>query len=425
MAGLESFNMDYQRHRTSRSISEHPSHLKTNLPNDEPFRQQQRETLLEMSKNKDILVNDTVNKCLKPTSLILQHVVSYPFIVLRRQCQLHYASTRYHIVPFTLIPVIYRLVRSQGIAVLWKGFGTVLLLKGMTMAIEAFLSEIFDLPKDAASVHNTKSFGKLILLKCASLSIITPFYSACLVETVQSNIASEKTAFYDVFKEGFIRLLQWNCPQKGRMLPVWIIVVPTVSYGVFRYITNMLVSKCVKHVLILYELHKLRKLGVIPTNSKSSLVLLSDNERLEAVSDLTASAVSDALLFPLETITHRLYLQGTRTIIDNLDTGISVMPILTGYVGPVDCFVTTIEQEGRLGLFKGFGALLLQTALVGVLYKVVKISLVKVVDAYTSSSNLPSQNSNNTRNNQINTPEQSRIELPDFRPLMRSTSFMM
>jgi len=37
------------------------------------------------------------------------------------------------------------------------------------------------------------------------------------VETVQSNIASEKTAFYDVFKEGFIRLLQWNCPQKGTL----------------------------------------------------------------------------------------------------------------------------------------------------------------------------------------------------------------
>lgn len=49
--------------------------------------------------------------------------------------------------PFTLIPVIYRLVKSQGIVVLWKGFGTVLLIKGMTMAIEAFLSEIFDLPK--------------------------------------------------------------------------------------------------------------------------------------------------------------------------------------------------------------------------------------------------------------------------------------
>lgn len=49
--------------------------------------------------------------------------------------------------PFTLIPVVYRLIKIQGIAVLWKGFGTVLLIKGMTMAVEAFLSEIFDLPK--------------------------------------------------------------------------------------------------------------------------------------------------------------------------------------------------------------------------------------------------------------------------------------
>lgn len=49
--------------------------------------------------------------------------------------------------PFTLVPVVFRLVKSQGVAVLWKGFGTVLLIKGMTMAVEAFLSEIFDLPK--------------------------------------------------------------------------------------------------------------------------------------------------------------------------------------------------------------------------------------------------------------------------------------
>jgi len=50
-------------------------------------------------------------------------------------------------VPFTLIPVVYRLVKTQGISVLWKGFGTVLLIKGITMAIEALLSELFDLPK--------------------------------------------------------------------------------------------------------------------------------------------------------------------------------------------------------------------------------------------------------------------------------------
>lgn len=207
------------------------------------------------------------------------------------------------------------------------------------------------------------------------------------------------------------------------MLPVWIIVVPTVTYGVLRYITNILVSKSVKHTLIMIKLYKLRKTGAISKDSESRCS--SDNERLEAVSDLTASAISDAVLFPLETITHRLYLQGTRTIIDNLDTGISVMPILTGYIGPVDCYITTVAQEGRLGLFKGFGALLLQTAVIGMLYKVVKLSMVKIVDAYATSSNHPSQTSINTTNNQMNTPEQSRIELPDCRPIIRSTSFMM
>ncbi|XP_022163829.1 solute carrier family 25 member 46-like [Myzus persicae] len=420
MAGLESFSMDFQRHRPSRSISEHPSQLQQNFQDTEMIRRQHRETLMEMSKNKDILVNDTVNKCLKPTCLILQHVVSYPFIVLRRQCQLHYASTRYHIVPFTLIPVVYRLVKSQGISVLWKGFGTVLLIKGITMAIEALLSELFDLPKDTDSINNSKSFGKHIMLKCASLSIITPFYSACLVETVQSNIASEKTAFYDVFKEGFIRLLQWNCPQKGRMLPVWIIVVPTVTYGVLRYITNIIVSKSVKQILIMYEL-RICKTEVI---TKDSNAPSSINERLEAVSDLTASAFSDAVLFPLELVMHRLYLQGTRTIIDNLDTGTSVMPILTGYEGPLDCLATTVAQEGRLGLFKGFGALLLQTSLIVILYKVVKISLVKVVDAYAAtSSNQSTQAVINKPNNSATTLEQSNI--PEFKPLMRSTSFMM
>jgi len=206
------------------------------------------------------------------------------------------------------------------------------------------------------------------------------------------------------------------------MLPVWIIVVPTVTYGVLRYGSNVLVSKSVKHALIMNELRKLRKAGAVSKDSDTHLS--SENERLEAVSDLTASAVSDAVLFPLETITHRLYLQGTRTIIDNLDTGISVMPILTGYVGPFDCFMTTVAQESRLGLFKGFGALLLQTALVGFLYKIVKLSMIKVVDAYATSSNHPSQSSINT-SNQTNAPDPPRIELSDLRPMMRSTSFMM
>lgn len=57
--------------------------------------------------------------------------------------------------------------------------------------------------------------GKHLLLKCVTCAIITPFYSASLLETVQSEIASERPEFLDVFKEGLGRLLSFGYPQKG------------------------------------------------------------------------------------------------------------------------------------------------------------------------------------------------------------------
>ena len=53
---------------------------------------------------------------------------------------------------------------------------------------------------------------------------------------------------------------------------------------------------------------------------------------------LAGHFVADVLLYPLETVLHRLHLQGTRSIIDNLDSGIEVTPILTRYEGVADCF---------------------------------------------------------------------------------------
>jgi len=55
--------------------------------------------------------------------------------------------------------------------------------------------------------------------------------------------------------------------------------------------------------------------------------------------------------------------QGTRTIIDNTDTGLEVVPIMTRYDGAFDCYTTLVEEEGFWALYKGFGALLLQYAL--------------------------------------------------------------
>ena len=96
--------------------------------------------------------------------------------------------------------------------------------------------------------------------------------------------------------------------------------------------------------------------------------------------------------------------QGTRSIIDNLDTGTSVVPILTRYEGVADCFSTilqvikttvlrqykhTLQEEGFSGLFKGFGAMILQY---GVHFLIIKFSsqiISQVAQLFSNSPRLP------------------------------------
>jgi len=65
--------------------------------------------------------------------------------------------------------------------------------------------------------------------------------------------------------------------------------------------------------------------------------------------------------------------QGTRTIIDNTDTGLEVLPIITRYDGTFDCYATIVSEEGFAGLYKGFGALVLQYALHVAVLKITRI----------------------------------------------------
>lgn len=80
-------------------------------------------------------------------SLITENLLSHPFVVLRRQCQVHNRSSRCHLVPFTLVPVIVHLHQRQGVTTLWKGLGSCLLIRGMSLGIEDFLSKITPWPK--------------------------------------------------------------------------------------------------------------------------------------------------------------------------------------------------------------------------------------------------------------------------------------
>ena len=98
----------------------------------------------------------------------------------------------------------------------------------------------------------------------------------------------------------------------------------------------------------------------------------------EMLANFIGNLLADGMLYPLETVLHRLYIQGTRTIIDNTDTGADVIPISTNYEGVLDCFRSIVVEEGMSGFYKGFGALVLQYAIQAAILRLSKYLFEKI-----------------------------------------------
>ncbi|EEB16011.1 conserved hypothetical protein [Pediculus humanus corporis] len=339
-------------------------------------------TVVSPGVEEDADVSKHVGPSVSIATLIAEHLLSHPFVVLRRQCQVHHNSKANHTLAITLVPVIVRLHKNQGFTTLWKGLGSSLLIKGMSLAIEDLLSKVTPWPKEITWHSSLKTLSQHILLKSVSLAFMTPFYSASLVETVQSDIASEKPGVFDVFKGGMFRLVRWGTPQKGRMLPVWALIFPTVVCGLLRYLLKVVVQNVASRAIHLRNRFKQEKRGAL----HKDIISKASNEEIENTSSFIGSLSADVICYPLETILHRLYLQGTRTIVDNLDSGMGVIPILTNYEGMVDCYESTISQEGVLGLYKGFGALVFQYAVQWAVIKLTKFFVTEISILLKSNS---------------------------------------
>lgn len=227
--------------------------------------------------------------------------------------------------------------------------------------------------RDVNTKTSMKQFGQHLLLKCISLTIVLPFYSASLVETVQSDIASEKPGIFDVFREGAGRMLAWT-PQKGRMIPIWALVGPNIALGLSKYLISLTVKGITSRLMMIGALNNELQRGARTRDTETT------QQNIEIVSTLISLMTTEMLFYPLETILHRLQLQGTRTIIDNLDSGYSVVPILTSYEGAIDCYRTTIGVEGISGLYKGFGAMCLQFAAHIFLIKITKWFVIQITE---------------------------------------------
>ncbi|CAG0915841.1 unnamed protein product [Notodromas monacha] len=303
--------------------------------------------------------------CLNAATSTAEYLIAHPFLVIRRQCQVNSESVRFHLSPLSTIGVVYRLAKAQGIFALSKGFTSVLLVKGISVWTEDCLNRVTPwsstFPKSFSLVDTVGHLS----LKCGGLVAAAPFQAASLVETVQSDIASELPGFLDVLIEGAYRLTCWNFPQSGRLLPIWAVVPASVVEGVARYSLTELLFRMLSfgdellHPKKYFQEKRWDSQGVEVEPSVAERISWATKDlHNTSVFRLWAAFLAHVLTYPLETVLNRLLLQGTRTIIDDLDSnGTSVIAVLSGYSGFRDCVRTMMVEEGFRGFYKGVGTL--------------------------------------------------------------------
>ncbi|XP_024419039.2 mitochondrial outer membrane protein SLC25A46 isoform X4 [Desmodus rotundus] len=300
-------------------------------------------------------------------SLFTENVLAHPCIVLRRQCQVNYHARHHHLTPFTVVNIMYSFNKTQGPRALWKGMGSTFIVQGITLGAEGIISEFTPLPREVSHKWNPKQIGEHLLLKSLTYVVAMPFYSASLIETVQSEIIRDNTGILECVKEGIGRVIGMGVPHSKRLLPLLSLIFPTVLHGVLHYIISSIIQKFVLLIL------KRKTYNSHPAESTSPVQSMLDAYFPELIANFAASLCSDVILYPLETVLHRLHIQGTRTIIDNTDLGYEVLPINTQYEGMRDCVNTIKQEEGVLGFYKGFGAVIVQYTLHAAVLQITKI----------------------------------------------------
>uniref|UniRef100_A0A0X3PSK3 Solute carrier family 25 member 46 n=2 Tax=Schistocephalus solidus TaxID=70667 RepID=A0A0X3PSK3_SCHSO len=362
------------------------------------------------------------------TSLLTEMILSHPFLVVRHQCQVRFHAKQLHVFPLTLFPVLQNYVSRQGIFTLWKGMSGALTVRALTLVTENVVSEFLPLPKEVSFDSAPKKIVLHLLLKAISLAACTPFYAASIVEFVQSDIASEPASIISCFVEGFRRFIPFSSgPRLGsitgnikaglkslpirtsRRLPIWKLIPPVVVLGVGQRIVRLFFDRLVSiyfnqgveqeqmdaEAESRSRLQRHTSPGQAASTSEFTLV---NNQRQEVAlqstyirfytdlaANLWASLAVDVLLYPLETIVVRLCVQGTRTLVDNMDTGVSVLPIVSAFDGPLDAIRSALHSSsGLLGLYRGFGALAMQYALQAAFLMGVKAAYERLLCCYSS-----------------------------------------
>lgn len=331
-----------------------------------------------------------LNSILRMADILNQHVLLHPFISLRRTCQVNRkCSPLLCVQPFSLIPFLYHQQRNQGISALYKGLSSELLVKGITLGTETAIANYAEWPTSARPNNYIEDSFKLITLKAISVALSTPFICSSVIETVQS-INNDRPSFIDCLKDCLKRIIHTRSTSSARMLPIWLLVVPTVFY----HVSHFAITHLAKYFVNFFKYNLMcgskssRRLKSQQRWTRNSRYLVMDDTKDSLQQDLTlnydttdisididdifeedssqistsimSSFIADVALLPIETVLNSLFIQGTRTFVCNCDETTVVLPALTNFDGFNDCYQSIIKYEGTLGLYKGLGAIFLQ-----------------------------------------------------------------
>ena len=341
--------------------------------------------------------------------VLTECLISHPCLVVRYQCQINGSGRVKHLTPFTLVPFCYNVARHQGTVVLWKGLTSSYVTRGVCFAVETALSDFCNLPRQVTRLSSVKKMSQHMLLKAIAFAVTTPFMATNFVELVQSAIATDQSSVMDYLRETVFRLSgRGHLATSGtRLLPIYVLVLPTVCFHMLHYSISQLArattlslqrNKYSDLSSMSRSLQNVDRLSIgggsvvdqsgydsddrnsIASSEPTSVPFVQPDPArelriqqqrclAELLAIFTGNLMADLTLYPAQTILHRLYIQGTRTIVDSTDNGLEVLAISTRYSGFFDCAHHIYRDEGIGGFFRGFGAVILQYSLQAVVLR--------------------------------------------------------
>jgi solute carrier family 25 protein 46 len=280
---------------------------------------------------------------------------------------------------------------QQGMGVLWKGCFSSLVLTSAETISNNLIEELAPLDEPSCRI-------KHLIFKSINSLLLIPLYSVHFLRSVQSDLTiNNHWSPLTIFIEPFQRLFNIKSGFYARAFPLWYLISFSIPYFVSRHFIQYFLHRKISQI----RQEQLNRSEESMITKENSFETINDIEcqlietipslvnrsfiRIEA--NLLAVFLSNFLLYPYETILNRLFVQGTRTIVDDLDkTNIGCVAINTRYLGFFDCCRTIFESEGFRGFFKGIGFLMFKFGLIYAGAHCSKLLIERLAIVYTQNT---------------------------------------